>query len=105
MFSWRSKIMRLSALTLIMIAGCTSHGSQFLGKWVNTKNPHDTMEIVRNGEGYLIQAGGNKIGAVYKDNTLQVSGMLGSISLTYVKATDTIEAPGFFGQAEFKRQK
>jgi hypothetical protein len=105
MFSWRSKMMRLSALTLILIAGCTSHGSQFLGKWVNTKNQHDTMEIVRNGEGYLIQADGTKIGAIYKDGTLQVQGMLGGISLTYVKATDTIEAPGFFGQAEYKRQR
>jgi hypothetical protein len=105
MFSWRSKMMRLSALTLILIAGCTSHGSQFLGKWVNTKNQHDTMEIVRNGEGYLIQADGTKIGAIYKDGTLQVQGMLGRISLTYVKATDTIEAPGFFGQAEYKRQR
>jgi hypothetical protein len=45
------------------------------------------------------------VGAVYKDGSLEVKGVLLSADLTYVKRTDTIIAPGFWGQAEYKRQK
>jgi hypothetical protein len=45
------------------------------------------------------------VGAVYKDGTLEVKGALLSAELTYVKRTDTIVGPGFFGQVEYKRQK
>jgi hypothetical protein len=45
------------------------------------------------------------VGATYKDGTLQVKGLLLSADLTYVKRTDTILTPGFFGQVEYKRQK
>ena len=34
-----------------------------------------------------------------------MKGALLSANLTYVKRTDTILTPGFFGQVEYKRQK
>jgi hypothetical protein len=45
------------------------------------------------------------VGAIYKDGTLEIKGTLLSTNLTYVKRTDTILTPGFFGQVEYKRQK
>jgi ketosteroid isomerase-like protein len=45
------------------------------------------------------------VGAIYKDGTLEIRGALLSEDLTYVEKTDTILAPGFFGQVEYKRQK
>jgi hypothetical protein len=43
--------------------------------------------------------------AIYKDGTLEVKGALLSTNPTYVKRTDTLVGPGFFGQVEYKRQK
>jgi hypothetical protein len=45
------------------------------------------------------------VGAIYKDGALEIKGALLSANLTYVKRTDTILAPGFFGQAEYRRKK
>ncbi len=94
----------LSAVTL---TGCASRGSEFLGKWVNAQNPNDTFQVTRNGDEYLIVSQNQKsgVGATYKDGALEVQGALLSAHLTYVKRTDTILAPGFFGQVEYKRQK
>ena len=94
----------LSAVTL---TGCASGGSEFLGKWVNTQNPSDTFQVTRNGNEYLIVGPGQKagVGAVYKDGALEVKGALLSANLTYVKRTDTILTPGFFGQVEYKRKR
>lgn len=100
-----SKLSLLSTLALILAIACASHGSQFLGKWVNTKNANETMEIVRNGDGYLIQNETDKIGAVYKDEMLQVPGAFGGSSLTFVKASDSIVLITPMGKAEFKRLK
>jgi hypothetical protein len=38
----------------VFLAGCASRGSEFLGTWINTKNPNDSFEIMRNGDQYLI---------------------------------------------------
>ena len=99
-----TSICLLSAVTL---TGCASRGSEYLGKWVNTKNPSDTFQVTRNGNEYLLVGQDQKapVGAVYKDGTLEVKGALLSADLTYVKRTDTILTPGFFGQVEYKRQK
>ena len=99
-----SSICLLSAVTL---TGCASGGSEFLGKWVNTKNPNDTFQVTRNGDEYLIVSQDQKagVGAIYKDGTLEVKGALLSTNLTYVKRTDTIVGPGFSGEIEYKRQR
>jgi hypothetical protein len=94
-------------LSAVALTGCASRGSEFLGRWVNTKNPNDTFQVIRNGDEYLIVSQDQKpgVGAIYKDGTLEVEGALLSTNLTYVRRTDTILAPGFFGQVEYKRQK
>lgn len=97
----------LSALifNLVILAGCASKGSEFLGAWVNTRNPGDTFQIVRNGDQYLIVTNGGKVGATYEKGMLEIKGMLGSTELTYDRKTDTIVAPGLFGQMEYRRKK
>ena len=106
----RTLIIRITSICLlsaVALTGCTSRGSEFLGRWVNTQNPSDTFQVTRNGSEYLIVSKDQKagVGAIYKDGTLEVTGVLLSTNLTYVKRTDTIVAPGFFGQVEYKRQK
>jgi hypothetical protein len=97
----------LCLLSTVALTGCASRGSEFLGKWVNTKNPNDPFQVTRNGDEYLIVDQDQKagVGAIYKDGALEVKGALLSVNLTYVKRTDTIPGPGFFGQIEYKRHK
>ena len=101
------RIIPICLLSAVALTGCESRGSEFLGRWVNTQNPKYTFVVTRNGDEYLIVAQDQKpgVGAVYKDGSLEVKGVLLSADLTYVKRTDTIIAPGFLGQAEYKRQK
>jgi hypothetical protein len=101
------RIISICLLSVVALTGCASRGSEFLGSWVNTKNPNDMFQVTRNGDEYLIVSQNQKpgVGAIYKDGTLEVKGALLSADLTYVKGTDTILTPGFFGQVEYKRQK
>ena len=101
------RIISICLLSAVALTGCASRGSEFLGSWVNTKNPNDMFQVIRNGDEYLIVSQNQKpgVGAIYKDGTLEVKGALLSADLTYVKRTDTIVGPGFFGQVEYKRQK
>jgi hypothetical protein len=106
----KTLILRFTSICLLSafaLTGCGSRGAEFLGKWVNTKNPNDTFQVIGNGDEYLIVGSDQKpgVGAVYSDGTLEVKGALLSANLTYVKRTDTILTPGFFGQVEFKKQK
>jgi len=101
------RIISICLLSAVALTGCASRGSEFLGSWVNTKNPNDTFQVTRNGDEYLIVSPDQKagVGAIYKDGTLEVKGALLSEDLTYVKRTDTIVGPGFSGEIEYKRQR
>jgi len=101
------RIISICLLSAVALTGCASRGSEFLGSWVNTKNPNDTFQVTRNGDEYLTVSQDQKagVGAIYKDGTLEVKGALLSTNLTYVKRTDTIVGPGFSGEIEYKRQR
>ena len=106
----KALILRLISICLlcaVALTGCASRGTEFLGSWVNTKNPNDTFQIMRNGDEYLVVGPDQKpgVGAIYKDGALEIKGALLSTEFTYVKRTDTIVGPGFFGQVEFKRRR
>jgi hypothetical protein len=90
--------------SIVFLAGCASHGSEFLGTWINTQNPNDCFEIVRNADQYLITSKGNKVGATYEKGMLEVKGVLGTTDLTYDQKTGTISTPGFFGPVEYRRK-
>ena len=97
----------ISLLSAVAFTGCASRGSEFLGGWVNSNNPNDTFQVTRNGDEYLIVFQNQQpgVGATYKDGSLEVKGALFSANLTYVRRTNTIVAPGFFGQLEYKRKR
>jgi hypothetical protein len=95
----------LCALLPIGFSGCSSTGSEFIGKWVNKANPNDTFQVVRNGEELLIVGQGGKIGATYENGALEVKGVLLSVNLTYDKQTDTLLGQGLLGNVEYKRLK
>ena len=101
------RLISICLLSAVALTGCTSRGSEILGSWVNTKNPNDTFQVTRNGDEYLIVSPDQKpgVGAIYKDGALEIKGALLSTELTYVKRTDTLVGPGFFGQVEYKRKK
>lgn len=99
------RFLSIVLLSAAFVSGCRSTGSEFLGKWTNKANPSDVFEVVRNGDEFLIVGQGKKVGAVYKDGTLEVRGELLPVNLTYVRQTDTLLGPGFFGEVEYKRQK
>ena len=99
------RFLSLCLLCAMFLSGCRSTGSEFLGKWVNKANPNDSFQVVRNGDEFLIVGPSGKIGAIYKDGALEVKGPLMSADLTYVKQTDTLLGPGFFGNVEYKRMK
>ena len=101
------RLISICLLSAVALTGCASRGSEFLGSWVNTANPNESFQVVRNGDEYLIVGPDEKpgVGAIYKDGALEIKGALLSTELTYVKRTDTIVGPGFFGQLEYKRQK
>lgn len=104
----KSSMIRLTCALMfstVLLGGCASQGSEFLGTWVNTQNPTDSFEVVRNGDQYLIVTKSNKVGATYEKGMLEVKGLLGTTELTYVRKTGTISAPGFFGQMEYRREK
>jgi hypothetical protein len=48
------RFISICLLGAVALTGCASRGSEFLGKWVNTKNPNDTFHVTRNGDEYLI---------------------------------------------------
>lgn len=96
---------RVLVLAAILAAGCSHPGDKFVGKWVSKSNANDTIEIVRNGDGYLVVSGQSKTGASFKDGQLEIASMMGMITLTYIKSSDTLVMPGFFGQAEYERAK
>jgi hypothetical protein len=99
------RFLSVSLFSVVVLAGCASRGSEFLGIWINTKNPNDSFQIVRNGDQYLIVNKDSKVGATYERGMLEIKGMLGATDLTYDKKTGTILASGFFGQLEYERKK
>jgi hypothetical protein len=102
-----SKVITASLLlTVLALANClTKSGSEFVGKWESAQSPDTKLEIIRNGDDFLILEGTEKIGAVYKDGGLVISGVFGSPQITYIKESDTLLAPGLLGTSEYRRAK
>lgn len=110
-------IKKFLCLSLVFaLVACGNAGGEYLGKWVNVKNANDTVEIVKNGENFLItetlpsqfQKGkmdSAKMPAVLKDGLLQLSGVLGTITVGLIKETDTLTMPSMGGSVEYKRVK
>lgn len=93
------------------LVGCGKEsGSEYVGKWVNSKMASETLEIKRNGDNFIVTRtmpdffGGTKISdfpAVFKDGVLTINAGLGPITMSYVKDDDTL----VMGGSKFNHQK
>jgi hypothetical protein len=111
------KKLLLLVLASLLLA-CSGPGADYLGTWVNSRSADNTIEIVRNGENFLVKEtrpslfGRNgetqtsNTPAVLKDGLLQIQSALGPVTITHVKDSDTLSMPGLLGSAkEYKRMK
>ncbi len=114
------RIQQLRAVIVIMMLivlciACGKSGSEYLGKWRNVKNKNDQVEIVRNGDNFLLnkttpgifgKAQTTTVPCVLKDGILESKGGFVTATLTYVKATDRLTTPGMLGgTVEYERVK
>jgi hypothetical protein len=104
------KFIQSLVFLVVLTAGCRQRGSEFAGKWVNSTDPCDTIEITRNDQQFFV----GKAPATYKDDgTLQfpftmggfLAGVSTPVTVTYVKSSDTLILVGvpLSGQQEYKR--
>ncbi len=65
----------LVAVTLLFLAACKTYsdGSEFVGKWVASDNPNNTVVIKRNGDKFVISKGDRDFTATYANGTLKYS--------------------------------
>jgi hypothetical protein len=96
--------------TLLFVAGCSGQsGNEYLGKWENVKNPKDQVEVVRNGDNFLLKATRanfftgkvetQSAPATLKDGSLQMQGGMGTVVL----AVDHSNGHLVGGGLEYKR--
>lgn len=99
----------LFLLFIIFISiSCSKKGSEFLGKWKNASNPSEVIEIIANGENYIMKASGKEIPATFNNGNLEIkTNQLGmeTITITYVEKDDKIIVNGFNGPQELVRAK
>jgi len=88
-------------LFLYLIATCSlflfachrrAHGSEFLGKWVNTETPSDTLVITQDGDKFIIADPSHQLVAAYCDGTLSPNNSKGQCS--FLKTSDTMNCAG-----------
>ena len=102
------KTLQLATMLVVVAVGCAKAGSEYVGKWVSTRNSADTLDITRSGEQFQITGATlQQMSATYtKDGVLQIPGPIGmSISLKYDKGTDTLQGPGMSAPTVYKRIK
>jgi len=105
----------MMALAVSVLSGCAKdNGVEFLGTWQEKVQKATTMQIERNGDGYLMKTtstnsrGQQKTGSVaatMKDGTLSFPNGPVSGTVTYVKAQDELLVSSFAGNFAFSRVK
>jgi hypothetical protein len=88
-------------LSLYLIATCSlflvachhrSHGSEFLGKWVNIQTPSDSVLISQDGDKFIIADPHHQLVATYCDGMLSPNDDKGQCS--YLRTSDTMNCAG-----------
>lgn len=80
MYKWMGAVLAAAML----VAGCAKvQGEKFVGHWVNVQTQDETMDIERNGKGFMVRSTTPKFfsrkpktenyPAIYKDGVLQVT--------------------------------
>lgn len=101
------------ALAAAVLSGCAKNdGNEFLGRWMEKGKKATAMEIVRNGDGYLMktvsvnsrgQQTTGSVPATMKDGTLNFPNGPVTGTITYVKEQDELVVSSFAGNFTFYR--
>lgn len=84
--------------TLLLLTACKNGGGdEYVGKWIHVKSENRTMEIVRNGETYIVRntepgmTSGKfdttNLPATMKDGALQINSGFGAVIFVIDKST------------------
>ncbi|RKF18951.1 hypothetical protein D6851_14245 [Altericroceibacterium spongiae] len=97
-------------LSIAMLAACGQSGSEYVGKWVSTKNEKNTMVIDRNGDGFMVRISetsfltgkprNRNFPATLEDGLLHFSVGMGEVTLAVDEATGHLTG----GNADYKKQ-
>lgn len=98
---------------LTIIGGCSSPGSEYIGKWQSLTEKRNVLTISKEGEVFLLRGqiydkffgtlDKIKYTAGLKNGILTVESMNGGISFGFVKSTNTLVGQGLMGSEEFKK--
>lgn len=91
--------------TLLFVAGCSGQsGKEYLGKWENVKNPKDQVQVVRNGDNFMLKVTRanfftgkvetQSAPATLKDGSLQMDGGMGTVTLAVDHSTGHLVGGG-----------
>ena len=104
-------LMGAALVGLLALGGCgDSAASQYLGKWVSVKDERRTLEIVENGDAYLVKATNprsrdethtSNFPATFSDGMMKITNGFGGINLAVDETTGKLTD----GSQEFERQK
>jgi hypothetical protein len=86
----------------LFISAChepRTHGSEFLGKWVNVEDPSDTVAITQDGDKFILSDHLHQLVATYSHGTVTPNNNKGQCS--YLKTSDTMNCAG----VSYKRAK
>ena len=103
-----SRCSLLLILTLLVSVSCSKKGSEFLGKWQHVSNPNAKLEILQNGDNYLVIIDGKETPATFNNGNLEIkTNQLGfeTITINYIEKDDKIIVNGFNGPQELMRVK
>lgn len=85
---------------------CSKKGSEFFGKWRHVTNHSAKLEIIKNGDNYLVIINGKETPAIYNNGNLEIkTNQLGmeTITISYIEKDDKIIVNGFNGPQELVR--
>jgi len=82
----------LTAFSFLFLVACKTHstGSEFIGKWVSSANPANTVLIQRDGDNFVISKANQTFVATYSDGALKYE--LGGVptQCTYAPETEVL---------------
>lgn len=91
---------------LLFIISCSKEGESFIGKWKHVKNPNATIEIIANGENFLVIANGKENPATYNKGNLEIrTNQLGFeiLQISYIEKDDKLIVNAVSGPQEYVR--
>jgi hypothetical protein len=105
---------KIATLIIAVVLGaCSSKGNEYVGKWHEAGKSH-LVVIEHNGEGFLVHGeNSEKPGipdgppqpGIFKDGAIVMQGQMGTPTITYVKASDSLILSTFMGSAQLQRAK